>query len=250
MTCVIGATSQRRRWATSASANAISEADRDRRRASRSTCCDERVRCSGRSCRRSSPGRGRCSATHVSLVRSRISTWASRSHGASAPSDRSGSARVRGPGISIESTPATRRARRRPARTARPREQVGERVAQDVVSSTIGSARAQLVGVRSPASVALRQPAERASSSSTSERVGHVRRRRRRAAAVGSPTRTSGAFQRSMSRTRWSARRLSARSAPTKSSTKSSAGRISSSAGVRVLGETPPAAASRCGRPS
>ena len=49
-----------------------------------------------------------------------------------------------------------------------------------------------------------------------------------------------GAFQRSMSRTRCSARRLSARSEPTKSSTNGSAGYISSSAGVANWARIPP----------
>ena len=63
---------------------------------------------------------------------------------------------------------------------------------------------------------------------------------RARTAVVGSPTCASGAFQRSMSRTRSSERRFSARSAPTKSSTKSFAGFISSSAGVAYCASTPP----------
>ena len=61
-----------------------------------------------------------------------------------------------------------------------------------------------------------------------------------RARSVGSPTRTSGAFHRSMSRTRSSESRFSARSAPTKSSTNSSAGFISSSSGVAYWARTPP----------
>ena len=54
------------------------------------------------------------------------------------------------------------------------------------------------------------------------------------------PTKASGACQRSMSRTLIRARRFSARSAPTKSSTKSSAGAIRSSAGVAYWARWPP----------
>ena len=61
-----------------------------------------------------------------------------------------------------------------------------------------------------------------------------------RTSAVAWPTWASGASQRSMSATRSSASRFSARSAPTKSSTKPSAGAISSSAGVAYWARCPP----------
>ena len=54
------------------------------------------------------------------------------------------------------------------------------------------------------------------------------------------PTKARGACQRSISRTLIRASRFSARSAPTKSSTKSSAGAISSSAGVAYWASRPP----------
>ena len=88
----------------------------------------------------------------------------------------------------------------------------------------------------------LGQPAERAAVV-VDEQRDRARRRRSslaRASATGSPTRTSGAFQRSTSRTRWRASRLSARSAPTKSSTKRSAGYMSSSAGGAYWASLPP----------
>ena len=61
-----------------------------------------------------------------------------------------------------------------------------------------------------------------------------------RTSPVAWPTWASGASQRSMSETRISASRLRARSAPTKSSTNSSAGSISSSAGVANWARWPP----------
>src|SRR5829696_4521494 len=61
-----------------------------------------------------------------------------------------------------------------------------------------------------------------------------------RTSAVACPMKASGASQRLMSLTLIRARRLSARSAPTKSSTKSSAGAIKSSAGVAYWARWPP----------
>ena len=99
---------------------------------------------------------------------------------------------------------------------------------------------------------ARRERCRRAGRPPTASRAGAARSRRRAGtgprrpraspctSAVDWPTWASGASQRSMSRTRISASRFSARSAPTKSSTKSSAGLISSSAGVAYWARMPP----------
>ena len=57
--CVIGGISQRRRWATSASAERDHEPDRDADQRQLDVL-DQRASCSAPSCRRSSPGRSRC----------------------------------------------------------------------------------------------------------------------------------------------------------------------------------------------
>ena len=142
--------------------------------------------------------------------------------------------------ISIESTPTTSpRSLTTGPYCASSASRSGERVAEDVVEleQRLGLERSSSV-TRSPCSARSDEPAERAAALVDQERVGHL--------AVGglgarlgdgSPTRTSGAFQRSTSRTRWSASRLSARSAPTKSST-NAVGRVHQQLRRRrVLGE-------------
>ena len=119
-------------------------------------------------------------------------------------------------------------------------EQVRERVAQDVVQLD------HRLGLRASARPSRARPAARARTASRAAgrrrrsaagRAPRCRRPWRAPRPRGSPTRTSGAFQRSTSRTRWSASRLSARSAPTKSSTKLF-GRVHQQLrGRRVLGE-------------
>ena len=144
--------------------------------------------------------------------------------------------------ISIESTPAIRpSASVTAAYLGLALEQVGERVAHHVVEfEHRAERRIRPVGDDVGSEVALRQPAERAALAVDQQRVGHFdvgRGQLRRTSAVAWPTWASGASQRSMSATRISASRFNARSAPTKSSTNSSAGLIRTSAGVGVLGD-------------
>ena len=143
--------------------------------------------------------------------------------------------------ISTESTPTSGRGvHHRPVlRIGRSRSESASR--STCRSRGSGPGPSRVARAPSPGQVALGHPS-RAAGPRRRRRAGTAgppRGSRTRAAAVGSPTRTSGAFHRSMSRTRSSDSRFSARSAPTKSSTKSFAGLINSSAGESVLCQHP-----------
>ena len=154
--------------------------------------------------------------------------------------------------ISTERTPAIRPRHRDRRVLGLGLQQIGERVAHDVVEvqdrlwTRIGP-----LGHGVVRQISLRQPADRAALESTTRGWGtSAPFSFARTSLVDWPTNASGACQRSMSRTRISARRLRARSASTKSSTKSSAGAISSSAASRTGRGARPARGSRSGRPS
>ncbi len=122
-------------------------------------------------------------------------------------------------------------------------EQVGERVAQHVVQLEHGSARERSSSpTRSPCSARSESQPSGSPLVVHQQRVGHLRvgDLARAPRPPARPTRTSGAFHRSTSRTRWSASRLSARSEPTKSSTNAFAGCIRSSAGGAYWASLPP----------
>ena len=146
--------------------------------------------------------------------------------------------------ISMESTPAIR-----PCRVGHRGvlglglEQVGERVAHHVVEveDRLGAAVGGWPARSRPEGRSRRASRAGGAPSRPAGRAGPPRPRASPSPrAVDWPTKASGACQRSMSRTLISASRFSARSAPTKSSTKSFAGAIRSSAGVAYWARRPP----------
>ena len=214
--------------------------------------------CSGRGCRRSSPGRSRC----------RRRSAARRASGPGA-----------GPGRAARARVSSRRAARRRARTSRSAQRadhLDRQHAGDLAARVDDRPVLRLVCSRS-------ESASRRTSSSSTIGSGRsaarrdalarsARSRASRAAAVGVDQQRVGEVgvgdlgarlgdrladahqrgrHRSMSRTRCSASRFSARSAPTKSSTKAF-GRVQQQLGgrARTARACRPPAGSRSGRPS